>query len=333
MKLENIGFYTLSDERAKTANEKSDMQRCEIVLTDRCNFNCPYCRGLRKDCSGDLPLKRVKRIIDFWAEDNLQNIRFSGGEPTVYPKLRAVVRYAKKKGVKRIAISTNGSANLDYYWRLVDDGVNDFSVSLDACCALLGKKMAGSTEDMWDKVVDNIKWLSKATYVTVGMVFTEDNVHQVMDGIKFAHSLGVSDIRIISSAQYNKAIEGLKNLNGSILGSHPILKYRVNNYRNNRNVRGMKPTDFNRCPLVLDDSAVAGKYHFPCIIYMREHGDPIGYINNDMRHQRLLWVQGHNTYKDKICRENCLDVCIDYNNAWREYHHIGRRRLNDTNNR
>ncbi len=26
------------------------MQRCETILTDRCNFKCPYCRDLRPDC-------------------------------------------------------------------------------------------------------------------------------------------------------------------------------------------------------------------------------------------------------------------------------------------
>ena len=39
-KLENIGFYTLSDERAANTSDTSPMQRCEIILTDRCNFKC-----------------------------------------------------------------------------------------------------------------------------------------------------------------------------------------------------------------------------------------------------------------------------------------------------
>jgi len=28
----------------------------------------------------------------------------------------------------------------------------------------------------------------------------------------------------------------------------------------------------------------------------------------------------HNSFNDKICRKNCLDVCIDYNNKFRGYH-------------
>lgn len=46
MKLEEIGFYTLSDNRALNVSAWSPMMRCELVLTDRCNFRRPYCRGL-----------------------------------------------------------------------------------------------------------------------------------------------------------------------------------------------------------------------------------------------------------------------------------------------
>jgi hypothetical protein len=47
MKLEDIGFYTLSDNRALNVSAWSPMIRCELVLTDRCNFRCPYCRDRR----------------------------------------------------------------------------------------------------------------------------------------------------------------------------------------------------------------------------------------------------------------------------------------------
>lgn len=54
MKLEDIGFYTLSDERAKNASESSPLHRCEILITDKCNFKCPYCRGMREDLRGTM---------------------------------------------------------------------------------------------------------------------------------------------------------------------------------------------------------------------------------------------------------------------------------------
>lgn len=64
----------------------------------------------------------------------------------------------------------------------------------------------------------------------------------------------------------------------------------------------------------MDDMAVAGGFHYPCIIYMREQGDPIGEIDDDIRQKRSEWVHSHDPKSDPICLKNCLDVCVDYNN-------------------
>ncbi|MCK9597256.1 radical SAM protein [Candidatus Pacearchaeota archaeon] len=319
MRLEEIGFYTLEEKRAKEVSSKSPMWRCEILLTDKCNFSCPYCRGIRKDCVGEQSLPNMMSIINTWSKDNLRNIRFSGGEPTLYPHLIEAVRYARDCGIKRIAISTNGYSLTKYYLELINAGVNDISISLDACCSSFGDKMAGGIKGAWDVVVENIKILSKFTYVTVGIVLTEDTINQATDIIKFSHDLGVADIRLLSASQYNVVIPQLENISQDILNSHPILKYRVNHFLNGRNVRGISENDCHKCYMVLDDSAIAGKYHFPCIIYLREGGNPIGKVNPDMRRERILWHENHNSYSDSICRKNCLDVCIDYNNKVLEY--------------
>jgi molybdenum cofactor biosynthesis enzyme MoaA len=314
MKLEDIGFYTLSDSRAKEISIKSPMWRCELILTERCNFKCPYCRGLRKDCQGDMTFDRAKEIVDLWAKEGLKNVRFSGGEPVVWKDLPKLITHTKERGVERIAISTNGSAPLSYYKNLIKLGVDDFSISLDACCSSYGEEMCGGIPCAWERVIDNIKELSKLTYVTVGIVFTEKTINTCKDVVKFAHDLGVSDIRVISSAQYNEALTDLLDLDDEILDAHPILKYRINNFRNGREVRGLKNKDSRRCHLVQDDMAIAGNYHFPCIIYLREGGKPIGEIGPNMREERVKWSKTHDCHQDKICKNNCLDVCIDFNN-------------------
>ena len=65
-KLEDIGFYTLSNARVKQISSKSPLHRCELVLTDACNFKCPYCRGLKDEISGSLSLDQAKKIVDVW---------------------------------------------------------------------------------------------------------------------------------------------------------------------------------------------------------------------------------------------------------------------------
>ena len=324
--LKEIGFYSMYDERVKNVSEFSQMKRCEMIITEYCNFKCPYCRGLKDSIYGsrkikELSFEEIKQNIDYWCENEpLENIRFSGGEPTLHKNIVEIVKYAKEKGIKRIAISSNGSNKFELYQKLIDAGVNDFSISLDASCASDGDMMAGYIEGSWNKVVKNIKEISKLTYVTVGVVLTPTNISKTLETIRFAHDLGVADIRIISAAQWNKPIPRLNEIEKEIREKHPILNYRIEHFAKGRNVRGILETNSNKCALVLDDSVIAGDFHFPCVIYMREKGKAIGKVGPNMRAERKKWFENHNTFKDKICRENCLDVCIDYNDKYRKIH-------------
>lgn len=321
--LKEIGFYTLEDNRAQNACVFSPLWRCELILTHRCNFNCPYCRGMQKEDQRDLTWDEARSVVRMWAQAGLKNIRFSGGEPTLWKDLPALVKFAKWAGIERIAVSTNGSADFSLYHTLYDMGVNDFSISLDGCCSSTAKIMNGG-KDTWEKVKKNIQDLSKLTYVTVGVVLTDQNIGETSSIAKFAsEELGVADIRLITAAQENDSLKDLQ-IPKKVLLSHPILNYRVKNFMGGRHVRGISQKDTFLCPLVLDDMAIMNGKHFPCIIYMREHGAPIGEVQDfdikRIRKERLEWFQNHNCYKDKICQKNCLDVCIDYNNRWVHYH-------------
>jgi molybdenum cofactor biosynthesis enzyme MoaA len=93
MKLENIGFYTLNDDRAATSCHTSRLSRCELILISRCNFRCNYCRSVGGE---DLPYEDAADLVKCWAADGLRNIRFSGGEPTLYKGLLNCVDFNRR---------------------------------------------------------------------------------------------------------------------------------------------------------------------------------------------------------------------------------------------
>lgn len=316
MTLEDIGFYTLSDRRAREASDTTPLQRCELLLTPACNLKCTYCRGVGY---GELTRAEASYILNKWIAEGLRNVRFSGGEPTLWPWTDELIKTCYDSGVERIAISTNGQASESKYGSYLRNGMNDVSISLDSGCCAIGDAMSG-VGGAWEKAVKTIRFLSRRCYVTVGMVFTEENVGDAKEAVEFVSSLGSADIRVIPSAQYNQALLSLGSIDEAILRQYPILSYRVNNIRNGRSIRGISDKDTKRCPLVLDDMACAGDYHFPCIIYLREKGNPIGKVTEGMREQRKVWSELHDTHADDICRVNCLDVCVDYNNRWAEFH-------------
>jgi len=304
MKLEGIGFYTLSDDRARTADKLSPLSRCELLITRKCNFSCPYCRSVGHELTPD----QVEKTVLLWRSMGLKNIRFSGGEPmqNMSSLIRGIIA---AKGCDHIAVSTNGSADPSVYKLLVELGANDFSISLDACCSSIGDKLAGR-EGMFDRVVKNIKYLVDLNvYVTVGIVVTDGTEESLRDVIIFADSLGVSDIRPIPAAQWKNTL----SIPINILDKYPILKYRSRS----RLFRG-DPAE--KCPLVLDDMAVMGDKHYPCIIYMREGGSAIGTVSPLMKEERYEWYTKHNPREDSICSTQCLDVCREYNNRYLRFH-------------
>ena len=320
MKLDEIGFPTMTDARARSASAVTPMIRCDMVLTDRCTFRCPYCRGIREDCRGSLNMKDAKHVIDLWTENGLQELRLTGGEPTVWPGLCELVRYAKASGVKSIGISTNGYSDLSLYQELIEAGVNDFSISLDACDPEEGDRMSGGIKGSWEKVTSNIREIAKRAYVVLGIVVTSDSAHRLPETIAFALSLGAHDIKLISASQYDRLLTEAASVSEDIRSSHPLLNYRISNMLEGRNIRSLSEDDSHRCPLVLDDSSYAGGFHFPCTLYMRERGASIGVPSETMRSERAEWYRNHDTHSDAICRRYCIDSFVDYNNRWLYFH-------------
>lgn len=317
--LEEIGFPAVTNERAKEVTQFTNLQRCELIVTDACNLRCVYCKGLSKKNYSNINKFDAASIIEEWIKGGLQHASFSGGEPLCNPHMSFYINMLKQRGTPFISISTNGTFPIEKYMELVELGVTHFAISIDGMDAAIVDVLAG-VPGTWNKVVKNVKALSKCSYVTASIVFTELNVHQAPEIISFVHSLGVADIRFSSAVQFNKLIPQMEKISKEILECHPILKYRVNNLISGRNMRGNNSNK--RCWIPLDDMVVAGNRHYPCSMQLREDGIHIGdTLNKDgsqksieqIREERALWCKSFDCSTNKICKTCCMDFIIDYN--------------------
>ena len=106
----------------------------EIEITSRCNLSCRNCpQTVLKREKGDMDESVFQKIIDECAE-HIPMISLSGfGEPLLHDKIIAFVRYAKEKGVTRLALETNGLLLNDTMIReLIDTGLDILILNLDA---------------------------------------------------------------------------------------------------------------------------------------------------------------------------------------------------------
>ncbi|MGC8727653.1 MAG: radical SAM protein [Elusimicrobiales bacterium] len=78
----------------------------EIVfeLSNKCLLDCEMC--VKKNKKDSLNLKTIFKAIDRAWDIGVKNIRFTGGEPLIYPQIVDLVKYSKNKGFYTIINSS-----------------------------------------------------------------------------------------------------------------------------------------------------------------------------------------------------------------------------------
>ncbi|MBT7260239.1 MAG: 12,18-didecarboxysiroheme deacetylase [Desulfobacula sp.] len=102
-------------------------------MTRRCNLKCVHCYARSEDISYDNELNHEQSItmIDDLAEFGVPVLLFSGGEPTVHPRLVEYAQYAVSKGMRAV-ISTNGTLITKEKAKILKEiGLSYVGISLD----------------------------------------------------------------------------------------------------------------------------------------------------------------------------------------------------------
>lgn len=89
---------------------ESKFQHTQVEITGKCNMRCQHCRAW-EESKINMPFLIFKKGIDFVTSESDENFRLtlSGGEPFIHPDLVEFIKYAKRKGIEDIIITTNGS--------------------------------------------------------------------------------------------------------------------------------------------------------------------------------------------------------------------------------
>lgn len=113
-------------------------RKLRISLTDRCNFRCTYCMPEHPDWlprASLLDRGEVVRLAGLFVDHGIEQIRLTGGEPLLRRDLVECVRAIdglRERGLRRLSMTTNASRIAPLAATLVEAGIDDFNVSLDA---------------------------------------------------------------------------------------------------------------------------------------------------------------------------------------------------------
>lgn len=94
-------FYKLLGQSKYMDSGEPRLIQVDVELTNRCPGSCVYCFA-DSGPSGEisLPEERVFRLIDEISEMGIRSIVWTGGEPSLYPRIFDIVSYAAGKGMR-----------------------------------------------------------------------------------------------------------------------------------------------------------------------------------------------------------------------------------------
>lgn len=115
-----------------------EKRKLRLSLTDRCNFRCRYCMPEHPQWLPGRELmdrQELVRLATLFVDAGIEELRLTGGEPLLRNDVVACVAALsrlRKRGLKRLSMTTNGSRLPVLLDDLIEAGLDDLNISLDA---------------------------------------------------------------------------------------------------------------------------------------------------------------------------------------------------------
>lgn len=166
-----------------------------ITLNRVCNLRCNWCyaKHTHYDKADDIPLNQAFHIINMLSELNIPHISLIGGEPTLYPELLQVIKYAKEHNIT-CGIITNGIklADESFLVDLKEFGLQNVSLSLKGYSKENFNYLTGI--DGYNIALNAIRNLAKNDVpFSVSMVIDRYNSKNFLSGIYDAVKQGATN--------------------------------------------------------------------------------------------------------------------------------------------
>jgi radical SAM protein with 4Fe4S-binding SPASM domain len=170
----------------------------QIELTELCNYNCSFCYNVWKNNKKDTRVAMSQDQAEYIAKELIRcrifSVVFSGGEPTLYPKLPHLVEMFADSGIRTSIISNGALMSTDLAQQLKNAGLRSIQISMHHHKPEICNKIMGHSE-AYSLTLSGIQAALEIfgnDFVNVNMVVTKDTTHDVYDMGGFLAELGVN---------------------------------------------------------------------------------------------------------------------------------------------
>ena len=163
-------------------NHNRHVNYLRLAVTDRCNLRCNYCmpsEGINFVKNDKLlSIEELKELSSILVGQGIDKIRITGGEPFVRKDLMVLLRHLSKlKGLKDISVTTNATLIGPYIDELIELGIKNINVSLDAIDRKTFERI--TRRDRYDTVHENlIKLITEGFNVRINFIVLEGQNEQ-----------------------------------------------------------------------------------------------------------------------------------------------------------
>ncbi|MGH7042303.1 MAG: radical SAM protein, partial [Acetobacteraceae bacterium] len=192
-------FEAINPARGETADA---MPVClYLEVTNRCNLLCETCPRTFEELEppADMSWELFTRIVD--QVPNLARAVLHGvGEPMLVRALPRMVRYLKQRGTY-VLFNTNGTLlRPSRFQELIDTGLDELRVSLDAADAPTYKQVRG--RDFFGRIVRDVRRLvdfqraagAATPLVSLWLTGMKETVAQLPEFVRLAARMGVREV-------------------------------------------------------------------------------------------------------------------------------------------
>jgi len=280
--------------------------RVYYELTRRCNLRCKFCfNNSGNSLPNEMNLNDIKSTLRELRKDNVFDIRFSGGEPTLHPNWYEIMNYAKELGFT-VSMNTNGNFNeSDTIEKIASLDLEQVAVSIDG-----GKELHDSIrgKGTFEKAVKTLERLySKGVHLRINTVLTKGTINYLEEILGLAEKY-TEEINFFYMRTIGRALEMLNQV---------ISIEELNEF--DRKVESLKPNYphiniMHGSEVMLMNSVDKGiKQKFGL-----EMGGPDGFTRFNLLPDGSIWPGGYTPYlKKEFLLGNIKDEGFTILNVWR----------------
>ncbi len=194
-------------------------------ITYKCNLKCKQCYSDSGKSNEELPLEKIREILNEISRLEIFYVYFLGGEPFIRKDFFDILAYCQDINLHCMVSSNGWFIDESLAKEIKRVGVTHARISIDGATASTHDSIRG-VSGSFDRALGAIEALKRAGILVVGITPTimQDNFHEIEDMIDLAVRYQVSEMQLVQLCSTGRGENAKKLTNEQLLVAKEIAK-------------------------------------------------------------------------------------------------------------